>query len=131
MSAKTACVRAALLLIGFVACSASLRSVSTVAQPATVPLPVDFPPPPAQVERVPADPGEPCAWQDGYYEWNGGSWRWMPGRWVLQTAGCDFAKLSVFWFDQGGKVRLVHRPAGYYRNQTGRAALCEPPPSCR
>jgi hypothetical protein len=91
---------AALLLAG--ACGGGLRLAP--AGPHTedaVSIPVHEAPPPAKVEDVPPDPGEPCVWLDGYWDYLGRSWEWRAGRWVVPPAGCYYAPPEPQWTTDG------------------------------
>ena len=45
------------------------------------PLEIDYPPPPARVEFVPAPESEEQYWIDGQWRWKGGRWTWQKGGW--------------------------------------------------
>lgn len=82
------------------ACGPSLRAAEVVVQPVTreTAVVVDYPPPPADVEFVRRDPGEPCVWVDGQWKFVDQLWQWESGAWVVPEAGCVFAQPNMLWF---------------------------------
>lgn len=112
------CVRASAACLGLlaVACGPTLRTVPMGVAPTNGvnPLIVDYPPPPAEVEMVPPDPGKPCAWQDGHWDWVGQRWQWQNGGWVVPPAGCHYAAPVIVWVPSSGQGELYYRPAHWY-----------------
>ena len=103
-----------LLALGLcAACGASVRSAPRGPQPdnAAATL-VQFPPPPAKVEILPEDPGEPCLWVDGHYNWVGRRWQWEAGGWFIVPEGCHLAEARLVWAPEGST--LYYTPAGFY-----------------
>lgn len=97
-------------------------------------LPVAYPPPPAQVEEIPAGTHDPnCAWVDGYYTFEGRRWEWQPGRWVLPPAGCYYAAPVLAW-SKAGEPRLYYTPPRWYKTDAAELpenkAGCMEPPAC-
>lgn len=86
---------------------------------------VEYPPPPAHVEAVPVDPGKPCVWVDGHYEWLGRRWQWQPGDWYIVAEGCHRAGPRLAWAPEGGA--LYYTPPAFY-TETGRK--CADPKQC-
>lgn len=62
------------------------------------PIVVEYPPPPAKVELLGVDPGPPCAWMDGHWQWAGRRWHWTPGAWVVAPPGCYYAEPTLVWY---------------------------------
>jgi hypothetical protein len=56
---------------------------------------VDYPPPPARVEFVPARPSDDAVWLNGEWAWTGRRWGWKPGGWVTPPSGASYAKWVV------------------------------------
>jgi hypothetical protein len=52
---------------------------------------VPYPPPPARVEIVPAQPSPAAVWVDGEWAYRNKRWVWEPGGWVLPPANGYFA----------------------------------------
>ena len=77
-----------------------------------VPVTVDFPPPPAQIEEIPLSHhgGNPCVWRDGYWDWTGRRWEWQAGRAVLPPPGCLFSEPKLVW---SADSLSFFRPAWY------------------
>lgn len=63
---------------------------------------VEYPPPPAKVERIPEQPEPECAWLDGHWEFRARRWRWVDGDWVLPPAGCHYVEPFIRWLPSGG-----------------------------
>jgi hypothetical protein len=108
--------RALGLLALTVACGSLLRTVPNGPHPSNGadPLIVDYPPPPAQMEHVKSDPGEPCRWQDGHWSWLGRRWSWEPGRWVLPPEGCHYAPPVMVWVPSEQKGELYYIAPRWY-----------------
>ncbi|MGE3675203.1 MAG: hypothetical protein AB7K71_36380, partial [Polyangiaceae bacterium] len=62
-------------------CGSDLRRARVGSHPVngSDPEVVDFPPPPSEVEELPPDPGPPCVWVDGRWEYVGRRWEWHDG----------------------------------------------------
>ena len=112
------------------ACGPSLRTVPLGAPPdvAAAPQLVDVPPPPAKVERIPPDPGKPCAWFDGRWEWVGEAWEWTAGGWVVPPPGCHFATAESGWAAGTDRSLLFYVPGRWYPDEGGKP--CPEPRAC-
>ena len=95
---------------------------------ASPPIVVDSPPPSAKIEHVPDDPGAPCAWLDGHWEWAGETWDWTPGAWVVAEGGCHFALPEAIWVPAPGRGLLFYLQGQWYRDRDG--ARCKEPRVC-
>ena len=110
------------------ACGGALRTVPTGTRGAAAsPTVVESPPPPARVETVPPDPGEPCAWLDGRWEWTGRTWEWAPGAWVVAEHECRYAPPEATWVAAGERGLLFYLPGRWYR---GDGRPCPEPRTC-
>jgi hypothetical protein len=90
---------------------------------------VAYPPPPAQVQHIDADPGPPCAWVDGYWRWVGRHWRWMSGGWVVPPPGCVISLPVVAWLPTETGGTLYYWPPMWFRTG-GTDADCPTPEPC-
>jgi hypothetical protein len=108
-------------------CGGSVRTVPMIHEPGGF-AEVGFPPPPAKVELLPEDPGSPCAWQDGFWEWRSSAWAWIPGKWVWHVDGCFFSPPAAVWTTGMGAGTLRYRP-GRWVSQNG--SPCPDPAPCR
>jgi hypothetical protein len=125
-------------LLAGAACGSTLRVPPSGPQPETArQVIVDYPPPPARVERVPPDPGEACFWIDGHWEWRGRAWEWESGNWFVPPPGCHYASPRLAWIDTARGGTLYFTPPGWYpsdmdevERSKGKAA-CKPPVVCR
>ena len=94
----------------------------------------DYPPPPAQIERVipRQHENDACVWVDGTWQWNTGRWRWLPGSWVVPPTGCYYAPAESFWgaAETGAAVLYYRVPAWYRESATGPQAQCPAPQPC-
>ena len=88
--------------------------VAVVPQGSQVVIAPTAPPPPAQVEVIPAPPAttaQVVEWQPGHWGWNGATWTWIPGQyaprawvgsvwvpgqWIQQSNG-DYAWSPSHW----------------------------------
>jgi hypothetical protein len=120
------------------ACGSTLRIPPSGPHPETArQVIVDYPPPPARVERVPPDPGETCVWVDGHWEWRGRQWEWMTGDWVVPPPGCHYAPPRLSWIDTARGGTLYFTPPGWYPSaadeveQSASKTACKPPVLCR
>ena len=78
------------------ACAASLPAPPLAAPPRSAFVDVPYPPPPAQVERVPNRPRSDAVWVDGSWEWSGRLWRWKDGGWFAPPApGVKYAPWAM------------------------------------
>lgn len=127
---KMACILAACVGLG---CSPILRT------PPSGPFPlnarfaiVDFPPPPAQVQNVPADPGPACLWVDGYFTWQGRRWAWVPGGWRKVRSSCYRTEATMAWLPaEAGAILYYAEPAWYEKSPgEGGETLARTPAEC-
>jgi hypothetical protein len=114
----------------FAACGGSLRTVPFGPRGSGGPPPfiVETPPPSPKVEKVPPDPGSPCAWLDGRWEWVDQTWAWTPGAWVFVPAGCHYASPQALWVPATGRGLLFYLPGRWYRDSDG--SVCGEPHGC-
>lgn len=114
-------------------CASSPRLPATGSPPTIDPsfAPVDYPPPPAEIESIPSDPGAPCVWQDGYYAWTGRRWEWTHGKWVHAADGCYYVEPRLLYPETDGKQILLYAPPGWYRQSVGAVSPCAAPSECR
>ena len=113
-------VGAFVFVLALTACGSSVRFAPEGVHPANAKARiVDRPPPPAQIEGVLPDPGEPCVWLDGRWEWYGQRWEWNRGRWVVAPEGCSYAAPIAVWAQSGENGQLVHTPGRWYSEQDG------------
>src|SRR5262249_52393335 len=89
---------------------------------------VEDAPPPAKVESVPVDPGKPCAWLDGRWEWAARNWEWTPGDWVEAPEGCHYAPPETIWVATAGRGQLFYLPGRWYPDEG--AGKCPEARSC-
>ena len=121
-------------LLGVAACGSTLRVPTPGAHSETArQVIVEYPPPPARVERVPADPGEACVWVDGHWEWRGRAWEWESGNWFVPPPGCHYASPRLAWIDTAQGGTLYFTPPGWYPSEVEPGAAkpaCKPPVVC-
>ncbi len=112
-----------------VGCGSELRRAQVQKHPASAEtLPVDFPPPPAMVEELPKDPGEPCVWVDGRWEYLNRRWEWTGGAWVKPKSECFYSPPVMFWASPELGGDLHHRPGRWH---TSSGEPCDEPIACR
>ncbi len=112
-------------------CGSELRTVPLGARSGQISsLLVDYPPPPAQVEELDADPGEPCAWLDGHWEPSGATWEWHPGGWVVPPTGCHYAPSQIVWRPSPEGAKRHHVAGGWFPDAAS-ARACAEPRSCK
>jgi hypothetical protein len=92
---------------------------------------VDYPPPPAAVEQIGADPGAPCMWVDGYWSWQGRRWVWTEGGWFIAPEGCYFSRPTLQW--QAGEPTdvLYYAPPRWYPENADELDGSEVDAACR
>lgn len=71
-------------------------SVPSAGRPWTSSTIVEHTPPPAQLERRPASPGQDYIWVSGYWVWREGVWAWQPGKWWQKPAP-DSVWMDGYW----------------------------------
>ena len=108
----------ALVVLGCASGARSVPTVSPVVQPGTGTL-VPYPPPPAPVEEVTADHGEPCRWVDGFWQWRDGRWSWTPGAWVEPSADCRRVVPVMRWGGTSQASKLEFWPAAWASRSKG------------
>lgn len=84
---------------------------------------VDYPPPPARVEYVPAAPKDGAVWIDGEWTWQGQRWAWKRGRWVVPPANAAYSP----WTSARDTVGTLYVAEGKWRDKELRE-LPDPPP---
>lgn len=112
------------VLVVSAACGFDLPHPRYQRQPTSALTPVPFPPPPARVEYVPAEPDqEGVVWIDGEWEWKGRSWSWKRGRWVVPpSATAEFSPWATIRSADG----LLYIAQGTWRSPQG-LAIAAPP----
>jgi len=124
---RTQGLAAALLLFG---CGSSLRAVPRGPTSGNIPwIVVDYPPPPAEVEQLPPDPGKPCAWQDGHFQWLGRRWQWTDGKWVIPPKGCHYVDPWMSWVPSRNGQELHYWLPRWLPNVAN--TICQQPVTCR
>ncbi len=120
-------------LVAVTACSGGLRVPPSGPQPPNVvPIVVDYPPPPAQIERIEQDPGKPCVWVDGSYVWLGRRWEWTPGQWVAPRVGCYYRGGALVWAPTTqAPGTLYYFPPKWYTERANGITECPPAERCR
>lgn len=119
------------------ACSSSLRTVPRAPPPDTLErVFADYPPPPAEIEILPPDPGGKCAWLDGHWSWVGRRWAWVSGAWVVPPPGCHLTLPLITWgTDRTGQPQLAYAPPEWFPDtplgKDGKPASCAQPVVCR
>lgn len=129
-----------LLVLAVAGCGAAVRTVETGPAPPALaePVVVEYPPPPARLELLGKDPGEPCYWMDGHWEWAGRRWHWVPGAWVVPPAGCYYSLPSIVWYsaptlsgpDRASRTELYFTAPRWYR-ANGADGRCSDPAPCK
>ena len=120
------------------ACGSGLRTVPTGSAPTAhaESIIVEYPPPPAEVEVIPDDPGAPCAWMDGYWDWAGRRWNWVPGAWVVPPEGCYRSTPVTVWLPSEDHGELYYLRSRWYpdgadgMDATELAEACDTPTPC-
>ncbi len=111
-------------------CGSSLRTVPRGPPAANIPwIVVDYPPPPSEVEDIPADPGKPCAWQDGYWNWVGRRWQWTSGKWVIAPKGCHYVDPWMSWISTHNGNELHYWLPRWLPDV--KSTICREPVTCR
>jgi hypothetical protein len=134
-------IRACVIVVctALAACGQTLRSAPTGPAPRSnaVTVIVDYPPPPAEVEVIPPDPGDPCVWIDGSWTWQGRRWEWTAGSWLVPPEGCYYARPMIAWQSTPERGLLFYAQPRFYPNDADeldrQSALtrCEEPKPCR
>jgi hypothetical protein len=106
----------------FLACSSQLPEPRSTTQPESAFSEVDYPPPPARVEFVPAKSSASAVWVNGEWLWSGRRWSWRPGAWVVPPEGASYARRALVRRD-GGK--LLFAP-GAWRDKQGEEVAAPP-----
>ncbi len=125
-----------LLLAAASACSSGLRTVPRAPPPDTLErVFADYPPPPAEIEVVPPDPGGACAWLDGHWRWLGRRWSWVGGAWVVPPADCHVTLPLITWgTDRTGQPQLAYATPEWFPDKPldshGKPAICAAPVVC-
>ena len=85
---------------------------------------VPYPPPPAKVEEVPAQPNAACVWADGYWDFTD-RWEWQSGEWVIPQAHCRLAPVELR--RQGGLLLHAGRAGIRTTDHVGAQSACRAP----
>ena len=85
-------------------------------------------PPTAKIETTTTDPGAPCAWLDGRWDWVSQTWQWTPGGWVVPPKNCYFAAPEARWVPATGQGLLFYLPGRWYPDSG--TAGCAVPRTC-
>lgn len=110
--------------------SPSLPGPKLVAHPSTDLAPVEYPPPPARAEVVPAKPDGDAVWVDGEWSFRGKKWRWHRGRWVEHRSELRFAPWTAVRSQDGQLYVAEGRWVDAKGNQVDEPRLlAEAPPS--
>lgn len=118
----------AILALG---CGSSLRTAPLGPPGDRPPRVVPYPPPPARIEHVDADPGEPCVWRDGYYRWEGQRWMWVDGAWEVPEPGCAWSPPRGLWLPTTGRGEYLYTEPGWYRSDNdNKATACGAARAC-
>jgi hypothetical protein len=110
----------ALLLL--VDCGGTLPHPPFAPQVTSALTPIDLPPPPGRIERIPDDPPQANAWIDGEWIARHGRWYWLLGRWVKTPPGARYSPWVVVRSTDG---RAFIAP-GVWKDAKG--ATIQPPP---
>ena len=112
-------------------CSSPLRVVPEGPPPADAraTIGVEYPPPSAKVESLGKDPGEPCAWMDGHWNWVRRRWQWSPGEWVIAPPRCHRTRQELKWVADVRSGQLFFTPP-MWQPDSGQG-VCPPPISCK
>jgi hypothetical protein len=122
-AARTNAQRAAAALLAAAAlqgaCGSAMRVAETGSSALGAQLEVEYPPPPAKVERLPPDPGPPCVWVDGYWDWVGRRWEWAPGAWYEPPPECLYSPPALTWAQTGSGGVLYYKQPRWYKTSPG------------
>lgn len=110
-------------LVSLFACRGELPHPTYSPQPTSALVEVEYPPPPARAETVPARPTDDAVWIDGEWTWRRRRWAWNPGRWVEAPAGATYSPWTAVRASDG---TFFYAP-GAWRDAHG-AAVTEPKP---
>lgn len=122
--------RLILLAAAAAGCGAGLRGPVYGPEPESeVAVVVPEAPPPARVEAVPPDPGEPCVWVDGAWAWDEG-WSWTDGGWVVPPAACHRVRPRLYWGSLGAGWQLHFVPAAWHPTDPSSRGRCVEPVRC-
>ena len=91
-------------LLGLMIAS-SFGAIALPAQ-AEVDIVLNFGPPPARYEVVPA-PRSGYVWESGYWRWNGQRHSWVGGHWVQERNG--YVHVGPRWVERNGRYEYHSR----------------------
>src|SRR4051812_1756197 len=111
------------LAVALTTCSSRIPAPPSTGQPQSALVEVDYPPPPARVEFVPAQPRAGAVWVRGAWLWEGRRWGWKPGAWVVPPEGAAYAVPVVVRRSDG---RLFFA-AGTWRDARGQEIAAPDP----
>jgi len=117
-----------LLALSLTSCGSRRATAPRGAHPQNAAVVVPYPPPPAKVEEVPAQPDARCVWTDGYWDFSD-RWEWQPGEWVVPQTHCRLAPVELR--RQAGQ--LWHAKPRWYPDNVsllGLQSACPRPPAC-
>src|SRR5260221_13496823 len=103
-------------------CGPRLPEPPPTAQPSSALIEVDYPPPPARVEFLPAQPSDGTVWVKGEWLWSGRRWAWRPGMWVVALPDARYARRVLV---RRGDGKLFFAP-GVWRDEEGREGPAPP-----
>src|SRR5438132_10547917 len=105
------------------ACGSKLPHPPYATHPSSALTEVEFPPPPAHVEQVPARPAADAhaVWLDGEWTWHNGKWSWKSGRWIVPPPDAAYSP----WTSVRGPTGIVYYAPGTWRDVHG-ATVQEP-----
>lgn len=131
-------IRPSLRPLGFGLAATLATTCSPVLRTAPSGLPSDgseavmvaYPPPPAEVQHLGADPGPPCAWVDGHWRWLGRRWQWAHGGWFVPPEGCVLSRPVLAWVPTESGGALYYWQPRWFRQSGAVGAGCDAPKPC-
>lgn len=97
--------------VALAGCAPRVPLAPTGTHEGDIPELVPYPPPPARVEMIPAQPDADAVWMDGTWIWTGARYEWSPGRWQRPTPGAYHAPASTVRRRNG---KLVYFPGVWH-----------------
>jgi hypothetical protein len=105
------------------ACSSDLPHPRYTGQPTSALTEIPYPPPPARVEMVPAQPVDGAVFVRGEWLWDGRRWAWKQGAWYTPPEGVLYAR----WVTVRGNDGKLYLASGTWRTASGEEV--QPPPA--